>query len=216
MRTIDMQTWPRREQFEHFYPYEYPHFGMCANVDLTAFYPAVKQRGYSPTIAIVYVIARASNAIPEFRYRIREGQVIEHEVVHPGFTILVEEDRFSFCFADYVEDFSAFAAKAAERIASVKENPWVHQVPEDDVLFMTTIPWVSFTSFLHPMRLQPSDSIPRFVWGKFFEEGDRLKMPLGAQGHHALIDGVHVGRFYAIVQDYLHQPEVIFGQSRSL
>jgi chloramphenicol O-acetyltransferase type A len=212
MRTIDMQTWSRREHFELFSTYDYPHFGMCANVDLTAFYPAVKQRGYSLTVAIVYMITRASNAIPEFRYRIREGKVIEHESVNPGFTILVEEDVFSFCFVDYVEDFSVFAAKAAERIAFVKEHPWVRQVLQDDVLYMTAIPWVSFTSFLHPMRLQPTDSIPRFVWGKFFEEGELLMMPLGVQGHHALIDGVHVGKFYAELQDYLQQPEVILGE----
>jgi chloramphenicol O-acetyltransferase type A len=62
----------------------------------------------------VYLIARASNAIPEFRHRIRDGQVIQHEVVHPGFTFLTEEDLFSFCFVEYVEDFSAFAADAAE------------------------------------------------------------------------------------------------------
>jgi chloramphenicol O-acetyltransferase type A len=212
MRTIDMQTWSRREHFALFNAYEYPHFGMCANVDLTALYPVVKQRGHSLTIAIVYLITRASNTIPEFRYRIREGEVIEHEIVNPGFTFLVEEDVFSFCFVDYVEDFSTFAAKAAEKIAFVKEHPWVHQVPQDDVLYMTAIPWVSFTSFLHPMRLQPTDSIPRFVWGKFFEEGERLKMPLGVQGHHALIDGVHVGKFYAEVQGYLQQPETLLGE----
>jgi len=212
MRTIDMQTWSRRQHFEFFHTYAYPHFGMCANVDLTAFYPAVKQRGHSLTLAIVYLIARASNAIPEFRYRIREGEVIEHEIINPGFTFLVEEDAFSFCIADYAEDFASFAAKAAEEIAFIKEHPWVHKPPQDDVLYMTAIPWVSFTSFLHPMQLQPTDSIPRFAWGKFFEEGERLKMPLGVQGHHALIDGVHVGKFYAEVQDYLQQPEALLGE----
>jgi chloramphenicol O-acetyltransferase type A len=212
VRTIDMQTWSRREHFELFSTYGYPHWGMCANVDLTAFYPAVKQRGCSLTIAIVYVITRASNAIPEFRYRIRDGKVIEHEIVNAGFTFLTEEDTFSFCYADYVEDFSAFEAQATERIAFVKEHPGVRQVPPDDVLYMTAIPWVSFTSFLHPMRLQPEDSIPRFVWGKFFEEGEFLKMPLGVQGHHALLDGVHAGKFYAEIQDYLQQPEIILGE----
>ncbi|UCC89169.1 MAG: chloramphenicol acetyltransferase [Anaerolineales bacterium] len=212
MRTIDMQTWPRREHFELFSTYAYPHFGMCANVDLTPFYPAVKKRGYSLTVAIVYVLTRASNAIPEFRYRIREGKVIEHEVVNPGFTFLAEEDVFSFCTVDYVEDFSAFAAKAAERIALVKENPWVHRVPRDDLLYMTAIPWVSFTSFQHTIQLQPADSIPRFVWGKFFEEGELLKMPLSVQAHHALLDGVHVGKLYAEVQDYLLQPLVMLGE----
>ena len=212
MRTIDMQTWSRREHFELFCTYGYPHFGMCANVDLTAFYPAVRQRGYSLTLAMVYVITRASNAIPEFRYRIREDKVIEHEIVNAGFTFLTEEDTFRFCYVDYVDDFAVFASNAVERVNFAKENPLVQQAPEDNVLYTTSIPWVSFTSFLHPMRLQPEDSIPRFVWGKFFEEGERLKMPLGVQGHHALIDGVHVGKFYAKVQDYLQQPEIMLGQ----
>jgi chloramphenicol O-acetyltransferase type A len=211
MRIIDMETWSRREHFALFSTYGYPHWGMCANVDLTAFYPAVKKRGYSLTIAIVYAITRASNAIPEFRYRIRDGQVIEHEIVNPAFTFLVKEDAFSFCFAEYVEDFAAFAAKTAEKIAYVKENPLVRQMPQDDVLYMTAIPWVSFTGFLHPMRLQPEDSIPRFAWGKFFEEGDLLKMPLGVQGHHALLDGIHAGKFYTEIQSYLHQPDILLG-----
>ena len=211
MRRIDLETWPRREHFQFFNTLAYPHFNLCANMDLTTFYPFVKQRGISFTVAVVYVLARAANAVQEFRHRIREGTGIEHEVVNPGFTFLAKEDVFSFCLADYVEDFSAFAAGTAERIAFVKEHPWVHQVPQDDVLYMTAIPWVSFTSFLHPVRLQAADSIPRFAWGKFFEEGERLKMPLGVQGHHALLDGVHVGKFYAEVQGYLQQPEVVLG-----
>jgi len=207
-----MKTWSRREHFKLFNTYGYPHWGMCANVDLTAFYSAVKQRGSSLTIAIIYAITRASNAIPEFRYRIRGEQVIEHEIVHPGFTFLTEDDAFSFCLVDYIEDFATFATKTAEKIAFVKEHPWVRKISQDDVLYMTAIPWVSFTSFLHPMRLQPEDSIPRFAWGKFFKEGELLKMPLGVQGHHALLDGVHAGKFYAEIQDYLQQPDVILGE----
>lgn len=213
MRAIDMQAWPRREHFKLFSTFDHPHFGMCANVDLTTFYPTVKQRGVSFTVAIVYVLSRAANAIPEFRYRIRAGKVIEHEIVHPSVTILVDEDLFSFCTIDYIEDFSEFVVGAAERIAYVKEHPTLKNEPgQDDSLFMTAIPWVSFTSFMHPMQLHPADSVPRFAWGKFFEEGKLLKMPLGVQGHHALMDGIHMGRFYEKVQEYLHQPEVVLSE----
>lgn len=213
MRYIDMQTWSRREHFRLFGSFDHPHFGMCANVDLTAFYPVVKQRGYSLTVAIVYVISRAANAIPEFRYRIRAGEVVEHEIVHPSTTILTSEDVFSFCTIEYTENFPLFAARAAEQVAYVQEHPTVENVPgQDDLLYMTAIPWVSFTSFMHPMQLHPADSVPRFAWGKFFEEGKLLKMPLGAQGHHAVMDGIHMGRFYEKVQDYLHQPVVVLGE----
>ena len=214
MRYIDLQTWPRREHFKLFSAYDHPHFGMCANVDLTTFYPFVKQRGFTFTVAIVYIIARAANAIPEFRYRIRPGEVVEHEIVHPSGTILTDEDLFTFCTFDYTEDFSLFAARAAEQIAYVKEHLTLEDEPgRDDLLFMTAIPWVSFTSFMHPMHLHPADSVPRFAWGKFFEDGDLLKMPLDVQAHHALMDGVHMGRYFAEVEDYLHRPEVVLGEA---
>ena len=214
MRHIDMQTWSRREHFGFFSTFDYPHFSMCANVDLTTFYPVVKQRGFSFTMAIVYALSRAANAIPEFRYRIRAGNVVEHEIVHPAITILTDEDLFSFCTFDYVEDFSGFAAKAAERMAYMKAHPVVENEPgQDDLLYMTVIPWVSFTSFMHPLQLHPADSVPRFAWGKFFEDGAFLKMPLSVQGHHALMDGLHIGKFYADVQDYLHHPDAVLGEA---
>ncbi|MDP8248439.1 MAG: chloramphenicol acetyltransferase [Candidatus Tritonobacter lacicola] len=213
MRHIHLGTWPRRELFKVFSTWDYPHFSMCVNVDMTAFYHVVKQRGISFTVATVYILARAANAIPEFRYRIRQGEVVEHEIVHPSTTILTNEDLFSFCKIDYVEDFSEFAARAADKIACVQEHPTLEYDPErDDLLFMTAIPWVSFTSFMHPLHLHPADSLPRFAWGKFFEEGKFLKMPLSVQAHHALMDGIHMGRFFAKVQGYLQQPGIVLGE----
>jgi chloramphenicol O-acetyltransferase type A len=212
MRHIDLETWPRREHFKVFSAWDYPHFSLCANVDLTAFYPVVKQRGISFNVAIVYVITRTANAIPEFRQRIRAGEVLEHEVVHPSTTILTHEDLFSFCTLEYSEDFASFAARAAETIAYLQENPTVDDEPgRDDLLYMTAIPWVSFTSFMHPLHLSPADSVPRFAWGKFFEEGEFVKLPLSVQAHHALMDGLHVGRFYTKIQDYLHHPGSVLG-----
>lgn len=214
MRYIDMKTWSRRRHFELFMGFDHPQAGLTANVDLTAFHPFVKQREYSVTVAIVYVLSRAANAIPEFRYRIRGGDVVEHEIVHPSFTVLADEDLFGFCTLDYIEDFSEFAVKAEERIARVRENPTLGDKPgHDDLLYMTAIPWVSFTGLLHPLDLDPGDSVPRIAWGKFFEEGKSLKMPLGVQAHHALMDGIHMGRFYAMVQDYLSHPGSVLGEA---
>lgn len=210
MRHIDLESWPRREHFEFFSAFDHPHSSMCANVELTDFYRFVKHSGHSINVAIVYALARAANAIPEFRYRIRAGRVVEHEIVHPSTTILVDEDRFSFCTLDYHGDYATFAAGAAEKIAYVKENLTVEDEPgRDDLLFLTAIPWVSFTAFMHPMHREHTDSFPRFAWGKFFEEGESLKMPLSVQAHHALADGIHMARFYEKVQGYFDRPELV-------
>ncbi|MBN2501909.1 MAG: chloramphenicol acetyltransferase [Anaerolineales bacterium] len=212
MRPIDMQTWPRREHFKVFKNMGYPHFSLCANMEISAFQPYVKAQGISFTVAMMYLIAKTANAIPEFRYRIHGEQVVEHEVVHPSTTILTNTELFTFCSIPYNADFPAFAAKAAEVIAHVKEHPTLEDEPgQDNLLFMTAIPWVSFTSLMHPIDLNPADSVPRFAWGKFFTDAEKIKLPLSVQGHHAVMDGIHLGRFYQLIQADLDQPEIMLG-----
>jgi chloramphenicol O-acetyltransferase type A len=204
MREIDLTTWPRRRHFELFNTLDHPHFNMCANIDVSALRHGLENRGFPFTIVFVHALTRTANAISEFRLRIRSGKVIEHDLVSPSVTILVDRELFSFCTIPYSESLEQFAEDAAAAIAQVKQQPILENEPgRDDLLYMTAIPWVSFTSFTHPMQLHPADSIPRFAWGKFFLEGDALKIPLSVQGHHALMDGIHIAKFYAALQSHL-------------
>jgi chloramphenicol O-acetyltransferase type A len=210
MREIDLAAWPRRRHFETFRAFYDPLFSMCADVDVAVLRSEVDARHLPFTAAVVFVIAQAANDIPQFRQRIRHDTVVEHDVVHPSTTILVDDDLFSFCTLDHLPEFSAFAAHYADRVAEVRDRPTVDTSSDrDDVLFMSAIPWVSFTSFQHPVLSNPADSIPRFAWGRVHPDGDRVMMPLSVQAHHALVDGLHVGRFYQAVEGYLRNPEVL-------
>lgn len=213
MRHIDLDSWSRRDHFIKFLDWDYPQFSVCANIDITAYVPVVKQNGFSFTAAFMYMIARTANAIPEFRHRIHDEGAVEYDVVHPATTILTKDDLFSFCRVEYTEDFSIFAAREKAQVLAIQEERVLEDTPgEDNLLYTTSIPWVSFTGVMHPLKLYPADSIPRFAWGKFFKEGDTIKMPLSVQGHHALMDGVHAGRFFIKIQDFLDQPaEVLLG-----
>ena len=97
MHYIDISSWPRKAHFEAFKHLDYPHFNLCAHVDITDLYAWVKKRGLSFTVTSTYLLAKVANNIPEFRYRIQGEQVVEYEVVHPSITILTKEDLFSFC-----------------------------------------------------------------------------------------------------------------------
>lgn len=212
MRTIDIRSWNRRQHFQVYRSYDHPHFNMCANVDITSFSSHVKQHKLSFTLATLYLITRSANDVPEFRYRIRPEGVIEHEVIHPSTTIMAENDLFTFCYFEYQDDFRLFNRLAVQQIEYTRQHPTLENMPgKDDVFYSTIIPWVSFTSFMHPMQLNPADCIPRFAWGKYFEEGTRIKMPLSVQGHHALMDGEHMGRLFTRLQEYLDQPEILDG-----
>lgn len=208
MRHIDVETWVRRDHYRLYRQFDQPHFNLCANIDLTNYYPALKAREIAFTVGVLYVLARTANDIPAFRYRMRDDGVIEHETVHLGTTILGDNGLFGFCTIEYLAGFKSFADGAARVISEAKRRPRLKEEGDrDDVLFTTGIPWVSFTSFAHPTHLHPVDSIPRMAWGKRFEENGRMKMPLSVQGHHALMDGLHIGQYYEQVQAHLDEPE---------
>ena len=208
MREIDLETWPRRVHYELFSKMDYPHFNLTANVDITVLRPFLKENDVTFTTGLIYLIGLVANGIPEYRTRIRGEKVVEHEVVHPSTTVLTDDDLFTFCSVKFSAEFATFQAEAERRFEQVRQNPELHDDDwADTLLFMTSLPWVSFTGLMHPISMSPVDSVPRFAWGKFFAEGDRVKMPLSVQGHHGLMDGVHVGRFFEQFQQMLDAPE---------
>jgi len=185
-----------------------PHFNVCADVDVTETRRAAKARGVTITSAVVYLIARTANQIPEFRQRIRDDSVVEHAVVHPASTVMTANDLFTFCNYEFHDDFSTFVASYEEATAHAKAHPSLEDPDDrDDLLFMTAIPWVSFTSFSHPVLSVPVDSVPRFAWGRIYQRDESVFMPLSVQGHHALMDGFHVGKYFQYFERSMQEPD---------
>lgn len=211
MKTIDISSWSRKKHFELYQGFDYPHFNLTAAIDITHIQPVIKEMGLSVTVTFTYLFARIANELPEFRWRIRDNFVVEHEIVHPSTSILTPGDLFSFCTIPFDYNFTEFSKTAAQKIDEVREHPTLEDEPgQDDLLFMSSIPWISFTQLTHPVHMHPVDSVPRISWGKYFEESGRIKMPLSVQVHHALMDGLHVGRYFIRVQEYLEHPERLF------
>ena len=207
MKFLDMNTWPRREHFEVYSGFDYPHFNITGEVDVSLFKHATQVKSLSLTLSITYVLAGAANSIPEFRYRIREERVVVHDVVHPSITILLDDETFSYCTIPYLDGFEDFISSGTQIVEEIKSNPILEDEPgQDDLLFMTSIPWVSFTGFMHPIHMSPADSVPRIAWGRIYELGQSSRMPLSVQGHHGLMDGLHVGRYFESVQAMLDDP----------
>ena len=84
MRVIDLETLPCKEHFKLYKGLEFPHVNITVQVDITDLW--TRRRVFlnaSPTIALVYIITKAANRLPEMRQRIRGEDVIEYEVGPP-------------------------------------------------------------------------------------------------------------------------------------
>ena len=74
-----------------------------------------------------------------------------------------------------------------------------HIEDSDEWIFLSCLPWLRFTAMSNP-NSGPDDCIPRISWGKFFEHDSIWLMPVSVQVHHALVDGIHVGRFFEMLE----------------
>lgn len=208
---LDLASWPRYQHFLFFKGMDYPQFNICANLDITLLRPYLKGHGYPFFKTVLYLATRTANQIPEFRFRIRGDQVVVHDQVHPSFTFLTRPELFSFCTAPYNENVFEFfkGVDAATETLGNRVN-LADEPGRDDLLYITSLPWVSFTGITHPVHMHPADSIPRISWGKFFEENGKIKLPFSIQAHHALMDGIHVGRYFEMLQDMVDHPGTYF------
>jgi chloramphenicol O-acetyltransferase type A len=203
---IDMENWKRKEHFQFFYRLDCPQYNICVNLDATNFLQFVKSRKLSFYYAMIYAATHAANQIEEFRYRIREGRVILHDRVHPSFTDLSggADDLFKIVHVELTDDLIEFVGRAAERSRRQEAYfPFDDVAGRDDFIYITCVPWISFTQVSHAVPLNRDDATPRLAWGKYFTDNGRVLLPFSVQVHHALADGVHVGRYLAKLQELM-------------
>lgn len=208
-KNIDISTWARRDVFEFFRDFDKPYFNICTNVDITRLLELLRERpALSPTLAYHYFALRVANEIEPFRYRLRDGKVIVHDVINGGTTVLQPNESFTFAYFDYTDDFDQFMRDAQRSVDQIKESggPFDPRAA-DDAIHFTSLPWVSFTSFSHARNWKTEDSIPKMAFGKYINETGRVLLPFSVEVHHALVDGVHVGRFINRLEEVLQRPD---------
>ncbi|HEX6126032.1 MAG TPA: chloramphenicol acetyltransferase [Pyrinomonadaceae bacterium] len=199
---VDIETWERKTTYEFFLDYEDPFFNITANLDVTRLYRYCKDNGLAFSLAALFLSLQTANEIREFRLRMLNGQVVEFDKVEATQTILNNDETFSFCYFELKDDIFEFdrAGKLArDRYKALR----TFDVEADriDLIYYSAIPWVSFTSFKHASRYDNRQTVPRMVFGKMFDDGQVKKMPFSVEVHHALVDGIHVGKFFNLYQE---------------
>src|SRR6266403_3225954 len=213
---LDLANWSRRQLFEFFIGYTNPYFNVCTSVDVTRLLALVRERpGVKFSLAIHYFALRIANEIEPFRYRLKEEEVFVCDVVNGGTTVLLPNESFTYAYFDYQRDFEKFMTDMGKAVDEVRTGTGaLKPTMRDDVIYHTTLPWISFTSFAHARTRGRGDSIPRIVFGKFTKENERLLLPISVEVHHALMDGLHVGRFLNRLEEALLRPETFIGAER--
>lgn len=202
---VDINTWERKTTYEFFRDYEDPFFNITANLDVTDLYRFCKANDLAFSLAALFLSLETANEIREFRLRMMGETVVEFARVEATQTILNDDETFSFCYFPMQKDIFEFDRSgkiAREKYKALKT--FDVESERIDLIYYSAIPWISFTSFKHASRQNNRQTVPRMVFGKIFDDGPRRMMPFSVEVHHALVDGVHVGKFFNLFQEKLN------------
>ncbi len=210
-REIDLENWPRKAHYEHFVHMSYPHFSVTADLDVTNFVAFTKQNKLSFFRTMLYLTTRVANEFEPFRLRSIEGHVYVYDAVHPSFTHLLREDLYSYIRINYQPNYKQFVKDIETYIESHQGEVDIEDRTDiNELIFVTSLPWLKFNDIQHPIGMDPVDSIPRICWGKYEEDfKGRLMMPLSVQANHALMDGLHMSQYFLKLEEMLKSPEMV-------
>ncbi|MFN2745166.1 MULTISPECIES: type A chloramphenicol O-acetyltransferase [Bacillus] len=197
-KRIDLEHWHRKPYFEHFMSEGKCSFSLTANLNISAMLEVLKEQNIKLYPAFIYMVSRVVQAYPEFRTGYNEkGELGVWEQMNPCYTVFHhKEQTFSAVWTEYDIDFSRFYHNHLKDMLRFGNNKglWAKENIPANAFSISSIPWVSFTSF--NLNLANSGHLlPIITNGKFFSNGTETLLPVSLQVHHAVCDGWHAGVF---------------------
>ena len=203
-QTINIDQWSRKDHFRFFSSFEEPFFGIAVRVDCKKAKMICKDKGNSFFLYYLHAALRAANALENFRYRIKDGQVVLFDKIHASPTIMRPDGTFGFSYMDFFENFEEFQLHAKKEVTRVQQNSGLEfALSGENVIHFSALPWLDFSSVSHARSYSYPDSCPKISFGKVVEEESRLTMAVSIHAHHGLVDGFHIGQWVELFQGFL-------------
>ena len=205
MRYTVVNEYERQKHFDYYRRYRNPFYSMTFELDATRLKAFVDSHGYRTYLNLCYFFTRAAQGIEDFRYRLRDDELVLYEQIHPGLTVPAAGGSFSWAHFVYEPDVHIFNRNARARWPSAEKPPDLTPMEHENYVYFTAIPGAVFTGFTHAWD-DPSEGAPRVAFGSLINRDDRLWVPVGIQVNHAFIDGRAVGELTRQAQEAFNDP----------
>ena len=207
---VDMETWPRKEAFAHYRLFSDPFYMVTFRIDVTDLYNWAKANEVSFYLALVGLCAKSLNAVENFRYTTRGGEVCLLERRDIAFCILPDgADQFHMTCMEYKDgfDLKTFCREAREK--SQRQTHFMEESLGDDHMVFSCVPWIDSTAVTEPHSFRTEDevgsNIPSLAWGAYTIEDGRKKLLISIDTSHRFVDGLHITRFVKGLEQMIHE-----------
>lgn len=198
---INLQTWERKEYYEHFINEVVCTYSATVNLDITA----LKDSRLYP--AMIWLLTKTVNQMPQFRTALTDQGVGIYDEMHPAYTVFNKESKnFSGIWTRFDPDYNVFLN--SYEADNEKYSSCAGYAPKpgrpSNSFDISMIPCFTFTAFNINVFDNGRYLLPIFTLGKYFDESGKRMLPVAIQVHHAVCDGYHVGEFLKILQELIY------------
>lgn len=191
----------RQDRFEFFESFENPLLNITFRLETPNFLKYCKETGLPPFHFFLYHLMKSLAEIENFRYRIYQKNVIMIDEFIASYTVMGPDDIFNYTRFKNSPDMHEFiklsvAAKKEVEITRELVNTGIELSDREikNYVFITSLPWLDFTSIQHPVFKFKSADIPSVAWGKFTVKDNKVSMPFSVQAHHGFVDAFHINQ----------------------
>lgn len=202
-KKISMDTYARKDHYAYFSQMGYPYAGVTVNVEITDWLSVVRARKLPFFHSFLYAAEAAANSVPQFRQRIGENGPIEYESCRSSYTVALDDGTYCYCTLDTQQPFEEFLIYAADEQEKAVNKAGIDDGEDaQELFFISSLPWLTYANLIQPVPV-PADSNPRITWGRYFQMERKMWIPVSVLCHHALVDGIHLHRFYQQLEKQL-------------
>lgn len=198
-KLVDINNWERREIYEHFSKLDNPFYSITLDLNVTNIKRYANLNNYSFNNVMVWVCTKSVNAVPAFNMRIINNKLYQLDQSHPTFTTMDKDSEiFKIIRIQWVSCCGEFDSKA--KSTNLNQHSLFDDAPlTNDKIFMSSIPWLQFTSATNVKHNDSSNTTPRLIWDQYREVGDELFLHLSIEVNHRTVDGFHIAKFKTVI-----------------
>ena len=185
----------RRPYFDFFNSFQSPLLNITWEIETEDFTARCRAAGVPSYQWLVHALCRACLQVEPFLWRLgSDGEPTKVSTLTPSYTVMKTDGNFNFCTVPFQTDFRSYLKQSLAMKAKCETSAGLaHDEPgRIDYLFITSIPWMKFTSIQHPVFDIAKVHVPSFAFGKFQVENGRIRFPFSVQAHHGFVDGLHM------------------------
>lgn len=189
----------RRDRFDFFESFENPLLNLTFKLTTVDFLAYCKKHNHPPFHFFLYHLMKSLHESENFHYRIFQNEVIKIDKIIASYTAMGPENLFNYTRFEYSSEMREFIERSLTAKKEIENSTKLMntgvELGEREIknyVFITSIPWLDFTSIQHPVFKFKSADIPSIAWGKFSQTNNKVEMPFSVQAHHGFVDAFHI------------------------